>query len=104
MAKLITIGAAISATSAVAQTGVATTASPFAPGFNAVVSLCLTGVTGTPTIKVQTSPDNSTWTDVVTVSVITRNHVMTEVTLDKYARLNVTSVGSAGTIDCYIRE
>lgn len=103
MAKLITLGTAVSATAVAAQTSVTTTATPFAPGHNAVVSVCLTGVTGTPTIKVQTSDDNSTWTDAVTVSVITRNHVMSEVTLKSYARLNVTVAGSAGTIDAYIR-
>jgi hypothetical protein len=104
MAKLITLGTAVSATSVAAQTAVSTTASPFAPGFNAVVHICSTGLTGTPTIKVQTSEDGTTWTDAVTVSVITRNHVMAEVELKKYARLNVTVAGSAGTLDAYIHD
>jgi hypothetical protein len=102
MAKLITLGAAVSATAVAAQTGVATMATPLARGHNARCNINLTGVTGTPTIKVQTSPDNSTWTDVATLSVITRTGYQTEITLDNYARLNVTVAGSAGTIDAYL--
>ena len=104
MAKLITLAAAVSAASVAAQTGVSTMEAPFAPGFNAVVSICGTGLTGTPVIKVQTSPDNSTWTDVATLNVITRNNYTAEITLNKYARLNVTTGAGAGTVDCYIRE
>lgn len=102
MAKLLTLGAAVSAAAAAAQTGVSTQATPFAPGFNAIANINLTGVTGTPTIKIQTSPDNSTWTDAATLSVITRTGYQVEITLDKYARLNVTAAGSAGTIDAYL--
>lgn len=104
MAKLITLGAAVDATAVAAQTGVATTASPFAPGFNAVVHVCATGLTGSPVIVVQTSPDNSTWTTVATLNVLTRNHLMAEITLSNYARLNVTTGGSAGRLDAYITE
>lgn len=103
MAKLITLGSAVSAAAAAAQAGVETQDTPFAPGHNAVVELNLTGVTGTPTIKVQTSPDNSTWTDAATLSVITRFGYRAEITLDKYARLNVSVAGSAGTVDAYLR-
>lgn len=103
MAKLITLGAAVSATAVAAQTGVSTQATPFSPGFNAVAEINFTGVTGTPTVLIQTSPDNSAWTTVATLSVITRTGYEVEVTLDKYARLNVTVAGSAGTIDAYLR-
>ena len=104
MAKIVTLGTAVDATAVAAQTAVSTTASPFAPGFNAIVHICSTGLTGSPVIKVQTSDDNSTWTDAVTLNVLTRNHVMAEVELKKYARLNVTTGGSAGRIDAYIRD
>lgn len=104
MSKLITLAAAVSAAAAAAQTGVLTNVSPLARGFNAVVEINMTGVTGTPVIKVQTSPDNVTWTDAASVSVITRNGYRAEITLDKYARANVTTAGSAGTFDMYIRE
>lgn len=102
MAKLITLGAAVAATGVAAQTGVSTQAAPLARGFNAVAHINLTGVTGTPTIKIQTSPDNTTWTDATSVAVITRQGFKAEITLDKYARLNVTAAGSAGTIDAYL--
>lgn len=104
MAKLITLGAAVSAAAVAAQAGVETQDTPFAPGFNAVLNINLTGVTGAPTILVQTSPDNTTWTTVATLAVITRSSYMTEVTLDKFARLNVTVAGTAGTIDAYLTE
>jgi hypothetical protein len=103
MAKLITLGAAVSATSATAQTAQSTTTTPFAPGFNAIAHLHFTGLTGTPTVKIQTSEDNSNWTDALTVSVLTRSSVLAEITLQKYARLNVTAVGDAGTIDAYLQ-
>lgn len=102
MAKLITLGAAVSAAAAAAQAGVETQDTPFAPGFNAILNINLTGVTGTPTIVVQTSPDNATWTTVATLNVLTRSGFMAEVTLDKFARLNVTAAGTAGTIDAYL--
>ena len=104
MAKLITLGTAVSATAVAAQTAKLTNATPFGVGFNALVTIAFTGVTGTPVIKVQTSPDNSTWTDVLVTSGLTRSQYVAEVTLDKYARLNVTTGGSAGTVDAYITE
>lgn len=102
MAKLLTLGAAVSATGVAAQTGVATQQTPFSPGFNAIANVNFTGVTGTPTVLIQTSPDNTNWTTVATVNVITRSGFMQEIVLDKYARLNVTVAGSAGTIDAYL--
>lgn len=102
MSKLLTLGAAVSATAAAAQTAQATAATPFAHGFNAIAEIVLTGVTGTPVIKIQTSPDNTTWTDALVVSALTRSTVKAEIVLDKYARLNVTTVGSAGTVDAYL--
>lgn len=103
MAKLIVLGAAVDATAVAAQTGVLTNQTPFAPGFNAVVEISPTGLTGSPVIVVQTSPDNTTWTTVATLNVITRFGFEAEITLDKYARLNVTTGGSAGKVDCYLR-
>lgn len=104
MAKLITLGAAVSATAAAAQTGVSTQEIPFAPGFNAVAHIVFTGVTGTPTVKVQVSDDNVAWTDAATIGVVTRSHSLHEIVLKKFARLNVTAVGTAGTVDAYITE
>lgn len=104
MAKLLQLAAAVAATGTVAQTGVETQDTPFAPGMSAVLCINLTGVTGTPTILCQTSPDNSTWTTVATLAVITRTGYMVEITLDKYVRANQTVAGSAGTYDMYLQD
>jgi hypothetical protein len=76
MAKLITLGAAVSATAAAAQAAVDT----------------------------ETSDDNVAWTDAVTVSALNRNVVKAEIELKRYARLNVTAAGTAGTVDAYLSE
>ena len=104
MSKLLTLGEAVDATAVAAQTGVATDEAPFARGFNAIAHVVLTGVTGSPVIVVQTSPDDSTYTTVATINAITNAHVMEEITLDAYVRLNVTTGGSAGTVAAYITE
>jgi hypothetical protein len=97
MAKLLSITATGTAADAVAaQTGVATDETPFARGMNALVLVDCKGVTGTPTIKVQTSADNSTWADAASVTTITSNVYLLEVTLSNYIRTNVTVAGSAG--------
>lgn len=102
MSKLLTLGAAVSAAAAAAQASQATDETPFAQGFNAIAEIVLTGVTGAPTIKIQTSDDDAAWTDVLTVSALTRNVVKAEVALKKHVRLNVTAAGTAGTVDAYI--
>lgn len=102
MSKLLTLGAAVSAAAVAAQASQATDTTPFAPGFNAVAEIVLTGVTGAPTIVIQTSEDGVTWADALTVAALTRNVVKAEITLAKYARLNVTGAGTAGTVDAYL--
>ena len=102
MSKVISLGAAVDATAVAAQTGVATNVTPFDYGFNCICVVALTGVTGTPVIVVQTSPDNSTWTTVKTVNAITNNVSISDITLSNYARLNVTTGGSAGTVAAYL--
>lgn len=104
MAKLLQLGAGVSLTAAAAQTAVLSDDTPFSPGFNAVATISLTGATGTPTVKIQGSDDNSTFTDLMTVSAITSNVVKAEVTIKKYMRLNVTAVGTAGTVSAWLEE
>ena len=99
MPKILSLGSAVSATAVAAQTAVSTTTTPNARGHSVIAEILFTGVTGSPVVKIQTSPDNSTWTDVLTTSGITRTKFTANVTLDKYARLNVTTGGSAGTVD-----
>lgn len=102
MSKLKILGAAVSLTAAAAQTGVAMDETPFAPGFNAIATISLTGATGTPTVLIQGSDDNSTWTTLVTVAAITANVVKAEVTLQAYMRVNVSAVGTAGTASAWL--
>lgn len=102
MARLITLGEGVSLTSAAAQAAQATDDTPFARGFDAICTIVLTGATGTPTVKIQTSPDGSTWSDAVTLSSIANSSVKREIALDKYARLNVTAAGSAGVVSAYL--
>lgn len=104
MAKLITLGAAISAAAVAAQAAQETNKTPFSPGFNAIAEIVLTGVTGAASVAIETSDDNVTWTAVLTVAALTRNVVKAEITLKSYARLNVTAAGTAGTVDAYITE
>lgn len=103
MAILKILGEAVNATAVAAQTAVdLDSVTPFIVGGSAVSMVVLTGVTGSPVIKIQTSPDNSTWTDAVTVSAITNSVVLDEVALQRYVRLNVTTGGSAGTVAAYL--
>jgi hypothetical protein len=102
MSKLKVLGEAVSLTAVAAQTAVALTGTPFAPGFNGVIVYSMTGATGTPTVKVQGSADGTTWVDLLTVSAITAFLKLSEVTLYAQMRLNVTVVGTAGTVSAYI--
>lgn len=104
MAKLQVLGEAVVLTAAAAQAGVAMDATPFSPGFNAIVNIQLAGATGTPTVKVQGSTDAAFTApvDLVTVTAITGLIKSAEVTLYAYMRLNVTAVGTAGTVSAYI--
>lgn len=103
MAILKVLGEAVDATAVAAQTAVdLDSVTPFIVGGAAISHVVLTGVTGSPVIKIQTSPDNSTWTDAVSVSAVTNSVVMDEIALQRYVRLNVTTGGSAGTVAAYL--
>lgn len=99
MSKTLSLGAVVDGTAVAAQTGVSTVTTPHARGHTAIAEIIFTGMTGSPVVKIQTSPDNSTWTDVLTTSGVTRTVFTANVTLDNYARLNVTTGGSAGKVD-----
>lgn len=100
--NLKSLGAAVSLAAAAAQASVdLADTTPFASGFNAVAVIDEDAGAGAFVAKIQTSPDNVTWTDV-----LTKNGAgpisMAQVTLDRYVRLNVTSAGSAGTANAYL--
>lgn len=98
--KTLILGEGVNAAAVAAQTAVGAVATPFLDGRDVVCDLDLTGVTGTPTIKVQGSPDNVTWTDLVTHTVLYRKCY--NIKVSRYMRLNVTVAGSAGTASCYL--
>jgi hypothetical protein len=100
--NLKSLGAAIDLDTAAAQTAIdldGTT--PYAEGFTAVGVITQLGATGSPVAKIQTSPDNSTWTDVVTMTGLVPT-TMAEVTLQRYVRANVSTAGSAGAANFYL--
>lgn len=85
------------AASVAAQSSVESTKTPFLPGRKASAHIELGGATGTvPSIKIQSSPDDTVWTDVLELDQLEGNKVG-DVTLDKYMRSTV--VTDAGTDD-----
>lgn len=102
MSKLKILGAGVVLTSAVAQTALEMDSTPFAPGFNAVATINLTGATGTPTVLIEGSDDGTTYTTLLTVAAITASMVKAEVTLKKHMRLSVSVVGTAGTVSAWL--
>ena len=98
--NLRNLGTNIDATSATAQTAIDLgPTTPFGRGFRAVGIISpnnlLAGASAAA--KIQTSPDNSTWTDAVTYGTGVKPQKMGEFELQRYVRFNVTGAGSAGT-------
>jgi len=91
------LGTDVSLAAAAAQTAVDLgSKTPYASGFKAVGVITQLAGAGSFVAKIQTSPDNSTWTDAVTMTGAKPN-TFVEFTLDRYVRANVTAAGSAGT-------
>lgn len=101
--KITTLGQGVSLTAAAAQTAVQMNTTPFLNGRELGLMTSAAGATGTPTVKVQGSEDNSTWTDIATFALadITAARMQT-ITASRYMRLNVTAVGTAGTVNAYL--
>jgi len=78
------------------QTSVLSTKTPFLPGRKVSAHIELGGATGTvPSVKIQSSPDDTVWTDVLELDQLDGNKVA-DVTLDKYMRAMVAT--AAGTL------
>lgn len=100
--KLQSLGEGVSLAAVAAQTAVDLhSITPFGDGFNAIAAVHQNAGAGSFVVKVQTSPDNSTWTDAAVVSGVGPAKLV-EVTLQRYVRLNVTAAGSAGTCNAYL--
>jgi len=100
--NLLTLGTGLDIKNTGAATAQDTIETPWAPGFNAVATVVLTGAAGTPVVKVQTSDDGTNWTDALVTSGVTRSVFKAEIVLKKKIRVNVTAVGSDGTADAYV--
>lgn len=94
---------AVSAASAAAGATQTLDVSPFLEGQNCrgVISLS-PDAAGSVVVKIQSSPDGTTWTDVLTLTGIGNPVLVGEVTCDKYMRGNVTGAGTAGKVSAYL--
>lgn len=97
--KTLILGQGVSAAAVAAQTAVQPLATPFLAGRDVVSTIDASGATGTPTIKVQGSDDNSTWVDLHTST--TLGHHVANIKLRPYMRLNVTVAGTAGVVSAH---
>lgn len=91
--------------SAGAESSVESNKTPFLPGRKASAHIELGGATGSvPSIKIQSSPDDSAWTDVLELVQLNGNKVG-DVTLDKHMRVTVaTAAGSSdGRYSAYLQ-
>jgi hypothetical protein len=100
--KALILATNVSAAAAAAQTAVQATATPFLSGRDVICHIEKTGVTGTPTIKVQGSDDGTTYTDLVSSTTLT--NVVSNIKCMRYNRVNVTVAGSAGTINVWFEN
>lgn len=101
--KTLALAENVSATGVAAQTGVQLTVTPLLPGRNCIAKVYSNDMTGTPTILIQSSPDNTTWTTVATHTLPASREYNIAAT-DKYMRANMTVVAGAGTFSCYLTD
>ena len=87
-----------------AQPGVQLTTTPFYPGRScvAVVSLSPASTGAAGVIKVQSSPDNATWTDQLVCPVGLIPDLSRTIQTDTYMRANQTVAYTAGTYSVYL--
>ncbi|MGH3632693.1 MAG: hypothetical protein ACRDTS_01050 [Mycobacterium sp.] len=86
----------IAADAVAAQAGVALTATPFYPGRSVVGVVVYSGnMAAAATVKIQSAPDNATWTDQLTSSTLVGKFGV--VGTDNYMRANCTAAGTAGS-------
>ena len=99
--KLMAIGEGVSLSATGAGAAVQPNATPFVQGREAVAVVDVRGVAGSPIIRLQGSDDGTTWTDLVVHSG-NPPAKMTQITLPKYLRYNVTAAGTTGTANVYL--
>lgn len=94
--KTLILAQGVSATAVANQTAVQLLATPFLAGRDVVSTIDPSGVTGTPTFKVQGSDDNTTWVDLHTSTSLGQSNA--NIKLRPYMRFGVTVVGGAGVV------
>ena len=99
---VIKAGGAVDATTNGAS--VSTQETPFAPGMNCLLNIDYHNVVGgSGVIKVQTSDDGTTWTDVLTTTAgIAKTRYVEEITLKRYIRAQPSVVFTSGAYDAYL--
>lgn len=100
--KMLMLAESVSGTAVAAQTAVGLTATPFLDGRDVIARLISNGLTVTPTILIQGSPDNSTWTTLATHTVLVDKEY--NIKASRYMRTNVTVAAGAGTFSCYLNN
>lgn len=92
------------ATSTTPATGVLCGISPFLAGEQCFAHINYsTAVAGNGGIvKIQSSPDNTTWTDAYVAATGLGPDIIATVTCDKYMRAVVSTVYTAGTVSVYL--
>ena len=86
-----------------AQAGVQLGQTPFITGGNCTLELDAP-MAGAIVLAVQGSPDNSTWTTIRTINAAQSAAMVFELTdLPKYIRTNVTTAGTAQTLNPFLR-
>ena len=94
--QVLALAENVAADAVAAQVGVALLNTPFLPGRQVVGEISFSGnyaVAGT--IKIQSSPDNATWTDQLVAATI--NAKEGDVATDNYMRANCTAAGTAAS-------
>lgn len=85
---------------AAAQAAVETLATPFLSGRDVVAEILPSGLTGTPTLKIQGADlAAGPWVDLLTSTSLAAKKG--NIKLRKFMRFNVTAAGTAGSVSAY---
>lgn len=97
--KTLILATGVNAAAVANQTAVQPLATPFLAGRDVVSVIDPSGVTGTPTFKVQGSDDNSVWVDLHTSTSLGQS--VANIKLRPYMRFVVTVAGAAGVVSAH---
>lgn len=98
---LKTLANNVSAAAVATQAAVTTKSTPLLNGRAGLVVLSFAGVTGTPTVLVETSTDDGATYGVAATVTVTGPVTLVEVPLGTHLRTRVSVAGTAGTFSAY---